>query len=117
VVIVLVPSLMFVASVLMTGGGWPALTTVYRDGAAGGYRRGVSVPSEVLAQSRSVAERAASRVVGPDDAQKIAPAITRDVLDGLKLSTALPLDVATEGVVAMSTAPAGGHAPVHVFGA
>jgi len=63
---------MFVTSVLMTGGGCPALTAVYRDGAAGGYRRGVSVPSEVLAQARPIAERAASRVVGPDDAEEIA---------------------------------------------
>lgn len=32
----------------------------------------MSVPPEVLAEARSVAERAASRVVGPEDAQEIA---------------------------------------------
>ena len=32
----------------------------------------MSVPSEVLAQARSVAQRAASRVVGPEDAEEIA---------------------------------------------
>ena len=94
----------------------------------GGTRANASLAASLAADGLEVTADATGVAIGtPAGAADVrgallrhpdaAPEITREVLDGLKFSTALPLDVAAQVMVARSVDPAGAHrvarAPIH----